>query len=336
MLAAAPAVPLVGIPALVTLAFVTFVAALLAWGFVKLFDYTLGLVLDEVSDLVDGLPLVGGFAADKLRRVKNYMRGRIADAALALDATAARFWQGAQQLVELTADALYEFGGDVYDAYRALVEVTIPGTIAAGTAPIDRRLDRLNKREDARARAEAQARARGLDAVQRDLVLEKLAREKGIDAVITRVTARIRAGEAALAGEIARVWEYARGRLSRRLSRVEKLVLGGAITAAAVVALDRRFPFWKCSNVRNFNRFLCRLPTGLLAALLAVGVPVLVLSDICRIAGLIRRGADAAEPVLRGLVVVADAALECAASGPAAPLPLEAQAVPDSDLALAL
>lgn len=327
----APAAPALAIPALVGIAFVFFVAALGAWAALKLFDYTLGLLLDEVSDLIDAVPLIGGFGARQLLATKNYMRARLADAVEGLDAQSARFWQGAKDVTEWTADSIVEFGRDVHATVAGIVGVTIPGLVRAGTAPIDTRLDRVNRSTRAREQAEAQARTRGIDRVSRDLTAEKLARERGIDATTARINARIRGLDRTLRERIASVQGYTWRQLRAaraRLTRAEQVLLGGAVAGVALATLTRYFPWWRCSNVRGFNRALCRMPLGLLNELLAAGLAVLVLSDVCRIGSLVRAGAELAQPVLLGLVGVVDAATECTSYPKPPALPLAATQLP--------
>jgi hypothetical protein len=122
----------------------------------------------------------------------------------------------------------------------------------------------------------------GIDRLQRDLQAEKLARERGIDATDAKVAGRIagvedRVGDA-LAG--VRSWAGARlGALDARVAGVTGMLAAGALTAAAVRALDLRFPWYKCSNVRRFNRALCRGDAGLLSGLAALGALGVVAVD---------------------------------------------------------
>lgn len=57
--------------------------------------------------------------------------------------------------------------------------------------------------------------------------------------------------------------------LGRRLSRAEKLIIGGALTAAIVRVIARRLPWFRCSNVNRAAKGLCRTDTDLLDSLLA-------------------------------------------------------------------
>jgi len=52
----------------------------------------------------------------------------------------------------------------------------------------------------------------------------------------------------------------------------------GAVGGIALATLTRVFPWWRCSNVRAFNRQLCRSPLGSLDWLFALaGLAVVAL-----------------------------------------------------------
>jgi hypothetical protein len=288
----APLVAPVGIGALVGLAFLTLAAAIVAWGLVYLFDYTVGLLLDTMAGLVPHIPFVGGIAASAIARVKHNLRNRLVGAALGLEHAAAKFWHGAEQLTRYTADSIVWFGQATHDAIQALVDSVIPGQVRSHTQPLARDLGRTKTAADRRAAAEAKARTRGIDAVHRDLTAEKLARERGIDNVGARSLARTRAIEARLERQIALERTYSHRTLGRRVGLLERLLGVGALAGIALGVLTRAFPFWQCSNVRRFNRGLCRSPIGSLDWLFGLAATAVVALDLEEI---VHEGTDVAQ-----------------------------------------
>lgn len=323
--AAAPAVPAA---AALGIWFVLIAASLLMWGLYYGYDATLGALLRELAETLDGIWFIGGKIASALAGVDDRIGESIQAAASELDKTASKFWGALEWLVKVMADALVDFASDVHTAISNLTDATVPGKIADLRRELRHSIDGLSETSAAAARAEAIRRTRGIDALTRDLTAERIRSSQGIDALEAKVTAKVAESYGILSRELGDVWGYARRTLSRRLSRVEALVLSGAITAIAVRALDRRFPFWKCTNVRQANRALCRMPVGLLSALLATTVAALVLSDVCLIANAVRRGAELAEPAIRKLAVVVGAATHCTSMKKAPALTLAAVALP--------
>ena len=93
------------------------------------------------------------------------------------------------------------------------------------------------------------------------------------------------------------MWGYTRRNLRIRIGRLEQALAAGVVGAVAVAAITRLAPYWQCTNVRRFNRFLCRSPVGGLDALLGIiaGTALLALALDPRVL------AKAAETVTGGL-----------------------------------
>jgi hypothetical protein len=318
--------------ALVLLAFAWIALYGLKYGY----DYSLGALLRKLADSTRGIRWVGGKLAGVFEEIDSFVESRIADGINSVESAAARLWDGLAWLVRETGDALVAFGADVHDAIDGIVRGEIPTQVRAGTAQIDTRLDGVNRRQNAQARAEALARSRGIDAVNRDLTREELARQRGIDAVQRRITELVMPRIRALDQTIADVVGFTRRNLAIRMRHVEQALAAGAIGAIALAAVTRVFPYWQCTNVRRFNRALCRLPIGLLDDLLGVGLAVLVMADVCRLASLMRRAAVASLPALRGLVAVVDAATHCTTFPKPPALPIAATELPASENLVAL
>jgi len=308
--ALAPAAPIAGLAAALWL---VVIAWAVLFGIKYAYDYTFGAFLRGLADATRDIRWIGGKIAATFDSMDHFVQSRIADGLDGLEASAARLWDGLAWLVRETGDALVDFGTDVHAAIAGVVGGEIPTQIKAGTAPIDRRLDGVNRRTTERARAEALVRARGIDAVNKRIGELVLPRIRALDQTVADVIG------------------FTRRNLAIRLSRLEKLIAAGAIGAVAVAAMTRVFPYWQCTNVRRFNRSLCRLPIGLLDDLLGVGLAVLVMSDVCRMASLMRQAAEAALPALRGLVAVVDAATQCTSFPKPLALPLAATELPASE-----
>jgi len=326
--AAAPAVPAAAITGALVLVLVVWVAL---YGLKYGYDYSLGALLRELADSTRGIRWVGGRIADAIERIDDFVKARIADGISSVEATAALLWDGLTFIVRETGDAIVEFAADIHDTIHALVGAEIPNQVRAGTAPIDTRLDAINRRTNAQARAEAQARARGIDAVNRDLTREALARERGIDYIAGRLNTLVMPRIRSLEQTVADVVGYTRRNLNIRLRTLEKLLAAGALGAIAIAAVTRVFPYWQCSNVRGFNRALCRMPVGLLSTLLSGGLAALVLSDVCTIGRLTRQVAELAQPLMLNVVAVVDAATNCTSFPTPAALPLAATQLPASE-----
>lgn len=260
LLAHAEAAPFAGAAGITgALIFVGFCIVVL-YGLQVGWQYTFGAFLRRLADSVDDIWVVGGPLADALDAVDTFVMRQIGRGISSLEYTAGKLWGGLTWLVRETGDALVSFGSDVWAAIDGLVNGEIPTQIVQRTRPLTEGLAARTRIEDRRAIDEARARARGIDRVGRDLQAERIARERGID----YIAGRLRSLERSIPGRIAAEVDALRGwvtrGIGRRLTRVEQLVLGGAITATAVAALTRYFPYWQCTNVRRFNRALCRSP----------------------------------------------------------------------------
>jgi hypothetical protein len=263
----APAAPLAGITAALILVSFALVAL---YGLQYGYQYTLGAFVRRLADMVEDIWLVGGRLADALDRMDAWVMQQIGNGIASLDAASARLWAGLTWVVREWADATAAAFADVEAAIRGLVVGEIPQQVERRTTVIREKAASDRAWTRTRLEEEARARSRGIDRLTRDLAAERLARERGIDRLAGRleglVLPRIRAVEAGLSD----VAGYTRRTLARRLSRLEQLVLGGALAAAATAALTARFPWWQCTNVRAFNRFLCRYPARDLSGLLAL------------------------------------------------------------------
>jgi hypothetical protein len=106
---------------------------------------------------------------------------------------------------------------------------------------------------------------------------------------------RLRARARAIEHGLARLYEWVRTR---------PLAIPRTVAIAAVaVALGQLGGSWiRCQNWSRLGRAGCRLPLGIIEALLEDAIGALVVADVCQIAGLIERAAVEFEPVLDELV----------------------------------
>ena len=332
--AAAPlVVPWAGITvAIILVAFAWMALYGLKYGY----DYSLGALVRKLADMTDDIWIVGGALSNALRSMDYYVAARIGDGLEELERAAARLWDGLNALTMFMADTLADFSADVFQSISGLVDGEIPQQVGGALAPVRDSLSGLRKKVRQIIEAELGRLANGIDGVRKDLLREALARERGIDFVGDQVIAYTDAAVDRVNGLIAAERAWARRILRGELRTWEEITSYAAIGGIALATLTRVFPYWRCTNVRGFNRALCRLPVGMLDDLLAAGITALVLSDICLMARAIREGADLFAPVLSDLVNVAGAATQCAAIGSPPALSLSVTALPTETQALAL
>lgn len=276
---AVPAAPAAGAGALLGISLLALLAALLLLGFLKAYEATLGAMLQALAEKIRGVRWVGGKIAGALDSIDDTVKDSIATAALSFEKDAARLFHGAAVLWQSTVDSLRDLADATATAISGLVSGEIPQQITERTRTIHTEIARAKTYVVNRDRVIAQQASHGIDRLQRELGAEALARQRGIDALETnlenRLDGAIDAARAATRG--ARQWAAQRtGALQAEIGTVLGIVGAGALTAAAVRALDTRFPWYKCSNVKRFNKRLCGSPIGALddlldLALLTVG-----------------------------------------------------------------
>jgi hypothetical protein len=243
------------------------------------YSYTIGAVLRGLflalnfSLLGHKISLGGPFDS-----LDHWIRGKIATGLDSVETTMGRFYHELGDLTRATYETLAWFAETSAQALHNLTHSTIPGLIDGKVAPVRTRTEKAAKAQDARTRREARTRAAGIEAGVRDLRAEQLARQRGIDRInkaeLPRIRARVKADE----GIISRERAYAHRVLNKRLSLLERLLGVGAIGGIAAAVLTRLFPYWQCSNVRRFNKNLCRSPLGSLDWLFGLaGAATLVL-----------------------------------------------------------
>lgn len=275
----APAVPAVSLAALLSVGLLALTVTIVLYGLYVGYDATMGELLRQIAGKVRGIRFVGGRVADAIESINDLVLDSIGNALLNSEKATAKLFHGLAWVWEETVNATVDLARSVADAFEGLREGEIPRQVHERTHIVVREVDKVDHRTRAREKAIAKQAATGIDRLNRDLAAEQLAREHGIDALEVKIQARLDGiaehAEHAISG--VRSWAGKRiGTLDSRLEIVTGLLGAGALTAAAVRALDLRFPFYKCRNVRDFNRLLCRSPIGALddlfgLALLTVG-----------------------------------------------------------------
>jgi len=282
MAIAVPAAGGVSVAAMLSVGLLAIATSLVLFGLLKGYDATLGALLHTLSSRIRGVRFVGGKIADVLDDIDDTVRDSIGRAALYFEHKSAQFFHGAAWLWEATIDTTVDLARATADAIGGIIGGEIPQQITERTRTIHDELSKTNAWAKARERALARQWAHGIDRLQRDARADRLAAQRGIDAIDARIEARFEGIEAGIGEAFAgvRSWAGARlGALDGRMTGVLSIVGAGALTAAAVRALDMRFPFYKCSNVQRFNRALCRGNPDLLMGLAALTGLALVAVD---------------------------------------------------------
>jgi hypothetical protein len=320
---------------------------LTAWvvliGVLYTYRYTFGALILKLADMVDDIWLVGDDLADALEKLDHVIQASLSAGISGLEETSAKVWHALTWSVDATGDAILAVSAATHSLGESLVHAVIPAQVDAKVVPLGKQVARYQDAGVRRANEEAHARARGIDVLGRDLTAERLARERGIDYVGRLVTQRVIPRVNALDHALDDLAGWTRGVLGRRVGRLEAALGAGVIGAAAIAALTRVFPYWRCTNVRRFNKALCRSPIRNLRAwesLLDLGalfaLDVLVATDLCAVVNTIQTLAKQAEPALLAFVSAESVLLHCPAASYPDPLPIGPLAIPPASSTLTL
>ncbi len=272
-----PEVPLaaIGLAALASL--------LLAIGLRQLWSLTLGALLELLARALD----------IKVWRIHLHI-GRVFDAAndrildalgrwiLSSEQALGWWWHTQKKLAEWTWDSMVWLADSTADTLEKLVSVTIPQTAGAVSRPIDQRLGRLAGTVAAAQLATIRLIARQARALEAELELTFGRAWRGIDQLRGVELPRLARRLAATAAGVLALRRLLHRDVLARLRRVERLVLGGALTGAVIAVLTRQMPWYRCRNVQRFMRGVCRSPFGSLDWLFALAALVVVALDPVR------------------------------------------------------
>jgi hypothetical protein len=302
-----------------------------------LYDYTLGALLNALAHVlkIDAWRIhidVGG----PLRKLDQTLEAAIGDWILANERALGKWWHANEVLAKWTYDGMVDFGAAVHDTIAGLVYGEIPAQVRAGTIPIRSKVGTAERTGRARADAEAHARSRGIAAEHDYVTGREKVTWRGIDdvrtTIRTNVIPRVRANERA----IARERSYTHSKLNRRIGLLERVLGVGALSAVAIGALTRVFPYWQCTNVRKLMRGTCRANPAWLSLLFGAGVEALVVADLCDFIAAVSAAAREAAPALLAFVEVEDVLIGCHGASKPARLAVPAEVLPRLSSAPAL
>ncbi len=319
------------------------VTFLFLYGASKGYDYSFGALLRKMGDVFRAkIPLIGvgvpggGKVASAFDKVDDIVRDALAAGLVATETALAKWWHAQEALVRYTYDALAYFAGETHNAIDSLVHGTIPQAVGAATKPVTVGLGKLGVKLTALERT-----------FERRLTLRAQALEAEIDRDFGKAWRGIDHLRGSLSGTIAHGLGIAEAQihvLNRRFAnlvrgrvhRLEMLLAGGVLTAVAIAALTRVFPYWKCTNVRRLMRGTCRANPAWLELLFGAGIEALIVADLCDFIAGVSVAAKAAEPALLAFVEVEDVLIGCHGASKPPPLPLAPLGIPASTTGIAL
>ena len=325
------------IPALL-IAFGALMRWVMPWALRLAYGVTIGVVLANLADVVGAAPWPVSRLEGPIRGLDSAIEDGLATYARINEAAFAEVLDGAAFLVEQTGDTIVREAQRTWESIQLLVGVVIPGQVKAETRPLAQRFSAQTQIENQRARGEALARTRGIDALDRDLMQERLARERGIDYLAGRlntvVIPRLDGLAARLDSWAGYTWRNLRA-LRRRVGLLEVALGAGAVAAIATRVLTRALPWWRCSNVRSFNKAVCRSPlrsfgqwAGLLGLVELLALDVIVASDLCKFIDAMSAAAKKLQPLLLEFVDIEDALIAEGCGTKPALLPIAPLGIP--------
>lgn len=326
-IAPAPAIPAAGMTA-------ALLVLLFAWivlrGLKRSYEWSLGAVIQAAVKFAGKVPLFGRFLGYPFDKADHFVREAMAVGLRKIDQAVAECWHSLVWLVRETYNGLVAVAVASYEAVDDLITHEIPTQVKTRTVPLARDIRAEGIARTALAAAMGAALAAQEAALERELADLFGRARRGIDALKRndiRRAAWIAAGGLAIAlGVRSLINRGVNARIRELLGRLAVPAIGGI--ALAIVL--RVAPWLKCSNVRNFNKALCRLPVGLLNDLFGLALAVVTLSDLCRIGRVAQGLARFVQPALLDLVTAVDAGTKCTSFARPAAIPLDAATLPKS------
>jgi hypothetical protein len=299
--------------------------------------------------------------------------GKALSKATALEATVAADLASAEKYARGQAAAALSDAEAYVETRISTALHTVSGEIGAAVSSAERYADqavsKLRSAEDAAIGAVASVAAAGIAEAERLARAGVSEAEQLAAAGVTEaerlaqvgITDAIRQGEAATAalaqvvsGEIATLdqaiggaaaeipelafegIDFIRGKLeSLDLTKLAGLIAAIPLIGALARSLSLKSWLW-CANVGAVGRALCGIPGDLIDALLGDALAALALADLCELVHLMQVVAADFEPVLRELVVAADALIGCHGTSAAPDLELAGVGLPIPRAPLAL
>lgn len=239
---------------------------LLLWGIALslliIWRHTVGALFLFVADEMDKVAVrvfgtthhLLGPVSSALRSANHAIEVALSETATGAEKATLFLFNNAAHLLVLTGKTVWQLGYRMGEALQGLVHSTIPRLVDAGTHALSRAVHRLGQAEAAFELKVTHTVTRSVAVLDHALAHDFGLARRGID-VAERDLAHV---------------EKRVGRLTGRLSRVEKLLGLAAFAGLLVRALDRLGLKWlRCGNVNKVGKQLCGMNPGLLESLLA-------------------------------------------------------------------
>lgn len=264
----------------VTAALAALAALILALALRVVYLATIGFLLTEIANALN-VSIFGhkiGFGG-KVEAINTRIERTLGGLVLAAEKPFALWMHANVAAWRWTIGGLGWFASGVHQAFDNVVHGTLPRVIHDTTHTVTVKVGSVSvalKAQVASLERELTAKAKGLE---RTLELEFGKAWRGIDHIRGQAIPRLWHSVAGLEADVAGL-EHSVGRvIPHRLTRLEKLLGAGVIGGAAIAALTRVFPYFQCSNVKRFNRNVCRSPLGSLDWLFVLGFGTLFALD---------------------------------------------------------
>lgn len=304
-------------------------ACCVAIGIITVLDRFTRAVVGGIAGLLGHIPGIGGVLSSPVNSVVHWMGGEFAAAESALDGILARFlyelhmlWAWTMHEIRDLSKLVYTLsvvmvGTAVTDALHSLVR-WVEGRVHAAELAIGGLIARVGAIEH-----------RITATVEHWLEPRITSVEHAVERVINRDVAGLRARTRELLDSLDNLWA--------RVRRIDALLGTAAFAAAVAVALTRLDLQWiRCRNWGRIGRSVCGVPYGLLDALLAGAIDVLVVADLCDLSYLMTAAAEELVPEFMAFVDVEQALVGCHGNTAPPPLTLPTLSLPPSSARLQL
>jgi hypothetical protein len=249
----------------------TAIAFMAVYALSKFYDSTLGLGLRRLAATIDNaIPGPWDIGEATLGRMDDAIMGGFGRVLSALSAATTRVFAGLAWTVETIWDAMADLGAATLQAVVGITNGEIPTQIARRMAANVRRITSLERTVRVEIRKAVASFARRAQALEADLDRTFGAARRGIDFIRDVSLPRIQRRVTDAVQGINSLRRYVFGRVNARLTRLERLTIGAALTAGVLGVLTKYFPWWRCTATRRFMRGLCRAPLGALDNLLSL------------------------------------------------------------------
>jgi hypothetical protein len=301
------------IPLMYALALVSFLGFIILWGLrVTCVEWVTAL-LRWFQKHTPSLPVVGNIFGDiagsLATGIEDTVGASLSYAAGKFEQGAVFWFHGANSLVRYLGDSLAWDFGEVVHGFRVLTESYIPWAVKEAHTIIYKGIDDLGKQFEHITRATEASLARGIDGLHR----EQTKLWEDIAGIRTGARTAGKAGAipvtAPLTNELTEVQKYIRDILSKRLGALEKAGVAGTEALAIAHAIEHEWPFYKTANLRQFGKWLNKIPVKTLEGLLGDLLNLAVFTDICEAIILLEDGLQPFQPLLTKFVTVVDGAL---------------------------